>query len=197
MIQDLTQAIYSNGSLVGNWTSTPQENVALGIAQALDPTTPYPKYHYVGTGCYSTHEWAWYFRTLHWYQAIPCVPLFAFLLALWNMQRIELRSDKVHALVMVILGCASFAGTCVYDICENNSQERKADRILANKVGAIFIHGSIGNILGAFAVSVLGSLYAQFYRGFAFVAMVPGVLLLVPVRVVSIFPNDRCINSHL
>jgi len=36
-------------------------------------------------------------------------------------------------------------------------------------------------VLGAFSVSFVGTLYARLYRGYAFAAMVPGVLLLVPV----------------
>ena len=51
---------------------------------------------------------------------------------------------------------------------------------LANSVGETFIHGSVGSVLGAFAVSLLGSVYTRLWHGYAFPAMVPGVLLLVP-----------------
>ena len=40
----------------------------------------------------------------------------------------------------------------------------------------------MGGVLGAFAVSLLGSIYARLWNGYAFAAMVPGVLLLVPVE---------------
>lgn len=54
--------------------------------------------------------------------------------------------------------------------------------LLANFVGETIIGGSVGNVIGAFAVSLAGSIYEQIFHGYAFVLMVPGVLLLVPVR---------------
>ena len=53
--------------------------------------------------------------------------------------------------------------------------------LTGNIVGSKYIHGSVGSVLGAFAVSCLGTLYTQFCGGYAFAVMVPGVLLLVPV----------------
>lgn len=67
---------------------------------------------------------------------------------------------------MVLLGCISYA---------------------ANTAGETFIHGTVGNVLGAFAVSLAGSVYERVFHGFAFVAMVPGVLFLVPVSLFHIF----------
>lgn len=55
--------------------------------------------------------------------------------------------------------------------------------LLANTVGETLIHGTIGNVTGAFAVSIAGSLYERVFHGFGFVAMVPGVLFLVPVGI--------------
>ena len=52
---------------------------------------------------------------------------------------------------------------------------------LGNLVGSNYVHGSVGSVLGAFCVSLLGSIYARIFDGYAFAAMVPGVLLLVPV----------------
>ena len=53
--------------------------------------------------------------------------------------------------------------------------------LLANYAGEALVGGSVGNVMGAFAVSLLGSIYEQVFHGYAFVLMVPGVLLLVPV----------------
>lgn len=50
----------------------------------------------------------------------------------------------------------------------------------ANLAGESYVHGSVGSILGAFAVSFLGSLYTRIWHGYAFAAMIPGILLLVP-----------------
>lgn len=54
---------------------------------------------------------------------------------------------------------------------------------IANLVGSNYVHGSVGSVLGAFVVSLLGSFYSRIWKGYAFAAMVPGVLLLVPVSV--------------
>lgn len=56
----------------------------------------------------------------------------------------------------------------------------------ANKVGETYIHGSVGSVLGAFAISLLGSAYSRLSNGYAFAAMVPGVLLLVPTGLIAV-----------
>jgi len=50
-------------------------------------------------------------------------------------------------------------------------------------VGSTYIQGSVGSVIGAFVVSLLGSLYREIWNGYAFPAMIPGVLLLVPVSI--------------
>lgn len=57
---------------------------------------------------------------------------------------------------------------------------------LANSVGETFIHGSVGSVLGAFVVSLLGNVYTRLWNGYAFPAMVPGVLLLVPTGLTAV-----------
>lgn len=66
--------------------------------------------------------------------------------------------------------------------CLGSNILTSADILAANYAGASLIGGSIGNVMGAFAVSLFGSIYEQKFHGYAFVLMVPGVLLLVPVR---------------
>lgn len=51
---------------------------------------------------------------------------------------------------------------------------------IANMVGETYVHGSVGSVLGALAVSFLGSIYTRVWHGYAFAAMIPGILLLVP-----------------
>lgn len=41
-------------------------------------------------------------------------------------------------------------------------------------------------MLGAFAISLLGSAYSRLCKGYAFAAMVPGVLLLVPTGLIAV-----------
>lgn len=56
----------------------------------------------------------------------------------------------------------------------------------ANKVGETYVHGSVGSVLGAFAISLLGSAYSRLCNGYAFAAMVPSVLLLVPTGLIAV-----------
>lgn len=56
----------------------------------------------------------------------------------------------------------------------------------ANKAGEAFVHGSVGSVLGAFTISLLGSAYSRLFDGYAFAAMVPGVLLLVPTGLIAV-----------
>ncbi len=56
----------------------------------------------------------------------------------------------------------------------------------ANKFGETYVHGSVGSVLGAFSISLLGSAYSRLWNGYAFAAMVPGVLLLVPTGLVAV-----------
>lgn len=44
----------------------------------------------------------------------------------------------------------------------------------------------MGSVLGAFAVSFLGSVYTRLWNGYAFEAMVPGILLLVPTGLTAV-----------
>lgn len=165
MVQAITQSVFSEGYFTANWTSnagTPQP-LALSLSQIVDPGKSYSEYAYVGTGCYRSSEWPWYLKSAPWYASIPCIPLFALLLAFWNGQDWRSAHDKKQLSIMVLLGCISYA---------------------ANTAGETFVHGTVGNVLGAFAVSLAGSVYERVFHGFAFVAMVPGVLFLVPVSVI-------------
>ena len=162
MVKAITQSVFSEGYFSANRTTnsnTPQP-MALSLTQIVDPSRRYDEYAYVGTGCYRSPEWPWYLQAAPWYASIPCIPLFALLLAFWNGQNWRSVQDKKQLSIMVLLGCISYA---------------------ANTVGETFIHGTVGNVLGAFAVSLAGSMYERIFHGFAFVVMVPGVLFLVPV----------------
>ena len=168
MIEDITKTTYTQGLLTANWTSSSSlitQPIALSVSHAMETDTPYPQYNYIGVGCYRGPDWPWYLQGLHWTWTIPLIPTFAFLLALWNLQAIRAWKDVKHILIMVLLGCASYA---------------------ANAVGEIYIHGSVGGVLGAFAVSLLGSIYAKIWNGYAFTAMVPGILLLVPTGLTAV-----------
>lgn len=162
MVQMITHPVFAEGYFTANWTLnawSPQP-LLLNIAQAVDPSRRYDEYAYVGTGCYRTPNWPWYLQSAPWYTSLPCIPIFALLLAFWNGQNWQSAGDKKHLLIMALMGCISYG---------------------ANKAGETFIHGTVGNVIGAFAVSLAGSLYEQLFHGFSFVVMVPGVLFLVPV----------------
>lgn len=61
--------------------------------------------------------------------------------------------------------------------------------IVANKgATSIFLnHSDIVSTTGAFVVGLLGNIYSRVCGGTAFTAMVPGVLVLVPVRTRAFF----------
>lgn len=166
MMADITSAVYTEGALSTNWTTGyATDAISLSFAHTLDPNTAYDKWNYIGVGCYRSVHWPWYMQSLKWWWSLPLVPMFAFLLALWNMQPLRSRMDVKHMSIMLLLGCASYAG---------------------NLAGSTYVHGSVGSVLGAFAVSLLGTIYGRVWNGYAFAVMVPGVLLLVPVCPVSI-----------
>jgi len=111
MIEDITKTTYSEGMLTANWTSGfIAQPIALAVSHSMDTNTPYPQYNYIGVGCYRSSDWAWYFQGLDWRWTLPLVPLFAFLLALWNLQAMRVWKDGKHILIMVFFGCASYAG---------------------------------------------------------------------------------------
>jgi hypothetical protein len=111
MIEDITKTVYTQGFLTANWTSGYiAKPIALSFAHTLDPNTAYDQYNYIGVGCYRGNYWAWYLQGLHRLWTLPLVPMFAFLLALWNLQAMHTWKDGKNILTMVFFGCASFAG---------------------------------------------------------------------------------------
>lgn len=111
MMQDITQTVYTQGMLAGNWTGQySTQHLMLSFSHTLDPTIPYPDYNYIGTGCYRGADWPWYIQGIKWQWTLPLIPLFTFLLALWNLQAFRKNQDYKHVAIQVVLGCASYLG---------------------------------------------------------------------------------------
>lgn len=112
MMNEITRTIYSEGALTANWTAAnvEAEPIMLSVSHALDLNTDYPKYNFAGVGCYRGPDWPWYIQGLDWKWTLPLVPLFAFLLTIWNLQAMRRAVDAKHVFIMVIFGCASYAG---------------------------------------------------------------------------------------
>lgn len=182
MMAEITSPVFSSGSLMGNWTThSTSESIALSVAHILDPNAVYPEYNFVGVGCYRGPDWPWYVQGLKWQWTIPLVPLFALLLAVWNLQRMQNWPDAKHVLIMVLFGCAAYAGKLLLCVLFSLADCQCFFPLSpANTAGTAFVHGSVGSILGAFVVSLFGSLYSQLWHGYAFAVMIPGILLLVP-----------------
>lgn len=125
MIQAITNPVHAEGYFSANWTTNPgtPQPLAISLSQAIDPTKSYDQYAYVGTGCYKSPHWPWYLRSLPWYSSIPCIPIFALLLALWNGQNWRSKSDRKHLLVMVLLGCISYTGMSILDVLRSFIEE--------------------------------------------------------------------------
>lgn len=148
--------------LAGNWTGDySTQLVTVSFGHLLDPDVPYPDYNFIGNGCYRGADWAWYLQNPGWLGFLALVPAFAFFLAVWHKQYLtNQKNDLKHIIIMVGLGCLSYTG---------------------NYWGSKSVLGAVGSVLGAFAVSFCGTLYSRIFDGYGFAAMVPGVLLLVPV----------------
>jgi len=111
MMEDITHTIYSEGLLTANWTARDTSNpISLSFVHTLEPNTAYDQYNYIGVGCYRGAHWPWYLRGLKSIWTIPFVPIFALLLALWNLQAFKSKKDVKNILIMVTFGCVSFAG---------------------------------------------------------------------------------------
>ena len=185
MMEEITHTIYSRGLLAANWTARDTSNpISLSFVHTLEPNTAYDQYNYIGVGCYRGAHWPWYLQGLKWTWTIPFVPVFAFLLALWNLQAFKSKKDVKNILIMMTFGCISFAG----ESFASNPEGKPLclTHTPANKVGETYVHGSVGSVLGAFAISLLGSAYSRLCNGYAFAAMVPGVLLLVPTGLIAV-----------
>lgn len=110
-MQDITRTVYTQGMLAGNWTGQySTQRLMLSFSHTLDPTIPYPDYNYIGTGCYRGADWPWYIQGIKWQWTLPLIPLFTFLLALWNLQAFRKNQDYKHVAIQVVLGCASYLG---------------------------------------------------------------------------------------
>lgn len=112
MMESITKITYSDGLLAANWTSESQvaEPISLALTQTLDPTISYTAYNYVASGCFRGADWPWWLQGLKWQWTLPLIPTFALLLALWNLQAVRKWNDVKHVVIMVIFGCASYAG---------------------------------------------------------------------------------------
>lgn len=112
MIEAITHSVYTEGYLTANWTSAAATSQLLGfsIDETLDASKAYSQFAYVGTGCYRSEQWPWYLQSPLWYESLPCIPIFAVLLAFVNMQDWRSRKDRFSLAMMVALGCISYGG---------------------------------------------------------------------------------------
>jgi hypothetical protein len=132
MMEDITHTIYSKGLLTANWTARDTSNpISLSFVHTLEPNTAYDQYNYIGVGCYRGAHWPWYLQGLKWIWTIPFVPIFAFLLALWNLQAFKSKKDVKDILIMVTFGCVSFAG----ESFGSNAKEAFVPHALPSKQG--------------------------------------------------------------
>lgn len=127
MMEDITHTIYSEGLLTANWTTRDTSNpISLSFVHTLEPNTAYDQYNYIGVGCYRGAHWPWYLRGLKSIWTIPFVPIFALLLALWNLQAFKSKKDVKNILIMVTFGCVSFAGESLGSKCKRSLRVSRA-----------------------------------------------------------------------
>jgi uncharacterized membrane protein YjjB (DUF3815 family) len=153
-------------SLVGTYTSTNATyllsplNGTFLLDQLILPDEPLVKYHYILEGCYRDPSWSIVFQPFAWPWLFALAPLFVLCLATLNGQGWR---DWRRLLVIVIFGCCSFAANKVFNMW-------------------IYDRGDVVSAIGATVVGILGTIYGHYSEGDALPSMIPGILVLLPVR---------------
>jgi hypothetical protein len=162
MAADIGQAI----SLVGSYTSTNNTDSPLALNgtflfhQLVLPDEPLVKYHYIMEGCYRDISWPMVFQPLTWPWLFGLAPLFVLCLATLNGQGWR---DWRRLLVIITFGCCSFAANKVFNMW-------------------IYDRGDVVSAIGATVVGILGTIYGHYSEGDALPSMIPGILILLPVK---------------
>jgi hypothetical protein len=162
MAADIGQTI----SLVGTYTSTNNTDSPLALNgtflfnQLVLPDEPLVKYHYIIEGCYRDVSWPMIFQPFTWPWLFALAPLFVLCLATLNGQGWR---DWRRLLVIVAFGCCSFAANKVFNMW-------------------IYDRGDVVSAIGATVVGILGTIYGHYSEGDALPSMIPGILILLPVK---------------
>ena len=153
-------------SLVGTYTSTNNTDSPLALNgtflfnQLVLPDEPLVKYHYIMEGCYRDVSWPMGFQPFTWPWLFALAPLFVLCLATLNGQGWR---DWRRLLVIVAFGCCSFATNKVFNMW-------------------IYDRGDVVSAIGATVVGILGTIYGHYSEGDALPSMIPGILVLLPVK---------------
>jgi len=153
-------------SLVGTYTSTNNTDPPLALNgtflfnQLVLPDEPLVKYHYIIEGCYRDVSWPMIFQPFTWPWLFALAPLFVLCLATLNGQGWR---DWRRLLVIVAFGCCSFAANKVFNMW-------------------IYDRGDVVSAIGATVVGILGTIYGHYSEGDALPSMIPGILILLPVK---------------
>jgi uncharacterized membrane protein YjjB (DUF3815 family) len=174
-------------SLVGTYTSTNNTDSPLALNgtflfnQLVLPDEPLVKYHYIIEGCYRDVSWPMVFQPFTWPWLFALAPLFVLCLATLNGQGWR---DWRRLLVIVVFGCCSFAANKVFNMW-------------------IYDRGDVVSAIGATVVGILGTIYGHYSEGDALPSMIPGILILLPVKsnsarnLFSRFPNSFFLTGRL
>jgi hypothetical protein len=162
MAADIGQTV----SLVGTYTSTNNTDLPFTLNgtflfnQLVLPDEPLVKYHYIMEGCYRDVSWPMFFQPLAWPWLFALAPLFILCLATLNGQGWR---DWRRLLVIVAFGCCSFSANKVFNMW-------------------IYDRGDVVSAIGATVVGILGTIYGHYSEGDALPSMIPGILVLLPVK---------------
>jgi uncharacterized membrane protein YjjP (DUF1212 family) len=170
MAADIGQTV----SLVGTYTAINATNLLSPLNgtflfdQLVLPDEPLVKYHYILEGCYRDTSWSIVFQPFTWPWLFALAPLFVLCLATLNGQGWR---DWRRLLVIVVFGCCSFAANKVFNMW-------------------IYDRGDVVSAIGATVVGILGTIYGHYSEGDALPSMIPGILVLLPVKFkfANIFP---------
>ena len=164
MALDIGTTVSLAGSYVATNSSITLDGTFL-LSQLILPDEPLTKYHYIMEGCYRDPAWPIVLQPLSWIWLFLLAPLFVFCLASLNGQGCK---DWRRMLIIIVFGCSSFAANKVFNMW-------------------IYDRGDVVSAIGATVVGILGTIYGHYSEGDALPSMIPGILVLLPVRFKSCF----------
>jgi uncharacterized membrane protein YjjB (DUF3815 family) len=175
MAADITRTI----SLIGTYTAINATdlisplNGAFILDQLVLPDEPLVEYHYIMEGCYRDPSWSTVFQPFAWPWLFAFAPLFVLCLATLNGQGWR---DWRRLLVIVVFGCCSFAANKVFNMW-------------------IYDRGDVVSAIGATVVGILGTVYGHYSEGDALPSMIPGILVLLPVKFKYVYSVRAKLNQ--
>ena len=169
MALDMGTTIQIIGSYTGTNVTNMVMNGTFAFTQTIGDNEPLPKYHYIMDGCYRESSWPLLFHPLNDWWDLLLTPVFVGCLAALNGQGWR---DWRRLALMTLFGCSSFAANFFF-----------------NKW--IYDQNDVVSAIGATVVGILGAARGSSSPGDKLPSMIPGILVLLPVRIFFFFSEKK------